>query len=376
LGLPEDVSALMTRSMLVSVVAASAWLVGLSVIAAQQAPAGDRKIWDGVYSEAQAARGKPRFETSCSRCHNVALIGSERGPAVKGNAFWSKWENESLGSLYVKIRDTMPQDGGAAVVSDEVKVDILAYIMAASGIPAGKDDLKLDPAALEGIKIAKKTTVDGVYTSAQADRGKVTYLSGRCGGCHQLDLSGDRGPALKGDDFLTHWENGSLNGLFDKIRETMPPNGAQEVTDDAKIDIVAYLLQSNGFPAGSSELRADAEALGAIDIVRKGQVASVPNFSLVQVVGCLNQGANNAWVLTSTTDPVVTKEESATATALRSAQSKPLGNQTFRLISVASFKPDGHKGQRMEARGLLYRDSADARLNLTSLQPVGPGCER
>ena len=63
-------------------------------------------------------------------------------------------------------------------------------------------------------------------------------------------LDGLVGMDDKGDDFLAHWENGSLATLFDKIRETMPPNGANEVTDDAKADIVAYLLQQNGYPAG------------------------------------------------------------------------------------------------------------------------------
>jgi len=61
---------------------------------------------------------------------------------------------------------------------------------------------------------------DGVYTAAQAERGKANFLSGRCGGCHQLDLSGDRGPTLKGDSFLSHWENGPVNSLFTKISET------------------------------------------------------------------------------------------------------------------------------------------------------------
>ena len=48
--------------------------------AAQQPASGERKIWDGVYTDEQAARGKPRFEASCIRCHNNELIGSERGP--------------------------------------------------------------------------------------------------------------------------------------------------------------------------------------------------------------------------------------------------------------------------------------------------------
>src|ERR1700722_8774874 len=84
----------------------------VSGAAAQQASA-DRKVWDGVFTTEQAARGKPRFEASCSRCHNNELIGSERGPALKGNGFLSKYENDSLAALFTLIRDTMPRDGGA-----------------------------------------------------------------------------------------------------------------------------------------------------------------------------------------------------------------------------------------------------------------------
>ena len=272
------------------------------------------------------------------------------------------------------IRDTMPQDG-PSLLSDEIKADVLAYIMSVNGMPAGSAELKADLRALEEIKIAKKTAFDGVFTAAQADRGKENFLTGRCGGCHKLDLSGDRGPTLKGDDFLAHWDNGSVATLFDKIRETMPPNAPNETTDDAKIDIVAYLLQQNGYPAGKAELRAEADSLGIIDLIRKGQTNTIPNFSLVQVVGCLSPGANNAWTLTRTSDPVLTRDEEPTASALRTAQSKALGAQNFTLVSVVQFKPEGHVGQKVEVRGLLYKDQADARLNLTSLQLLNSTCQ-
>jgi mono/diheme cytochrome c family protein len=360
-----------SKALVLSVVAG--WIAAVASSAAQQ-PLPDKKIWDGIYTAEQAARGKPRFEASCSRCHNIELVGSERGPALKGAAFLNKYDNDNLGSLYTLIRDTMPRDGGAAVVSDEVKIDILSYILSRNDIPAGPDALKLDQNLLESIKIAKRGVTDGVYTAAQAERGKANFLSGRCGGCHQLDLSGDRGPALKGDAFLSHWDNGSLNALFKKISETMPPNSANDTTDEAKIDIVAYLLQQNGFPPGAKELRLDAEALDAIEIARKGGVVGVPNFTLVQVIGCLSLGTNNAWVLTNTTEPVATRQESPTPAVLRDAQGKPLGSQTFQLVSVMSFKPESHKGHKMEARGLLYRDPNEARLNLTSLSMVGGSC--
>ncbi len=350
------------------VVAAAVLLAGAAVASAQQAP-GEKKVWDGVFTSAQAARGKAPFEQFCARCHNIELAGSQRGPALKGTAFWSKFENDNLGTLYTYIRDNMPQDG-PAIVDDPVKADILAYIMSVSGMPTGDAELKADARALEGIKVAKKTTWDGVFTAAQADRGKQNFLAGRCGGCHKLDLTGDRGPALKGDDFIAHWENGSLATLFDKIRETMPPNGAADVTDDAKVDIVAYLLQQNGFPAGQKELRTDTDGLGIIDLVRKGQASVVANFSLVQVVGCLTP-ANRAWTLTRTSDPVITRDEEPTAAALKTAQNKALGAQTFQLVSVTPFNPETHQGQKVEARGLLYKNESDAMLNLTSLQSLG-----
>jgi mono/diheme cytochrome c family protein len=361
----------MSKTVSVFGVAVAMWAAAI-VVSAQQQP-DERKVWDGVFTSAQAARGKAPFERACGRCHNNELAGSERGPSLKGSVFWSKWENEPLGGLYTKIRDTMPQDG-PSLVEDAQKADILAYIMSVNGLPAGSDELKADARELDLIKIAKKTTWDGVFSESQAARGKENFLTGRCGGCHKLDLTGDRGPALKGDDFLAHWENGSVVTLFDKIRETMPPNAPNETTDDAKVDIVAYLLQQNGYPAGKSELRADADSLGIIDLVRKGQASTIPNFSLVQVVGCLTQGSNNAWMLTRTSEPALTRDEEPSAAAVRTAQGKALGSQTFQLVSVVPFKPEGHKGQKVEARGLLYKDQNDARLNLTSLQTLSASC--
>ena len=72
----------MVRKRLTYLILATAWVTMLAIKfsavdvqagqAAQQAGA-DRKIWDGVFTAEQAARGKPRFDASCSRCHNVEL---------------------------------------------------------------------------------------------------------------------------------------------------------------------------------------------------------------------------------------------------------------------------------------------------------------
>jgi mono/diheme cytochrome c family protein len=337
-----------------------------------QSPA--KHIWDGVYSSEQAARGKAAFDLSCSRCHNVALVGSERGPAIKGSPFLSHWEKDNLSGLFTKIRDTMPQ-GGPGTVKDDVKIDILSYILQQNGFPAGTAELKLDLAALEDIPLARKTIWDGVFTKAQAERGKAALLQNGCNGCHGAELAGDRGPALIGERFVTEWENGGVDRLFLKIRDTMPPLNAQQVRPEDKLDIVAYLLEVNGFPSGSTTLGIDD--IENVQIVKQDAAAAGPaNFSLVRAIGCLTRGPNKNWILTTATDPVATKDESSTPATFVEARAEPLGSRTLELISVSpAFNPESQQSHKVEVRGLLYRDAAHTELNLTSLDILDSTCK-
>ena len=334
-----------------------------------------KRIWDGIYSAEQAKRGKAEFDQTCSRCHNLALIGSERGPAIKGSTFLSHWDKGSVADLFIKIRDTMPE-GGPGTLNEDLKIDILSYILQQNGFPAGTDELKKDLSSLEDIRLAKKGIWDGVFTAAQADRGKAALLQNGCNGCHGPELAGDRGPSLKGESFIAAWENGSLNRLFVKIRDTMPPLNAEQVSPTTKVDIVAYLLQVNGFPSGSAELALDPDALDDLQILRKGAVSTLaPNFALVQVFGCLTQNSDGRWLLSNSTEPTATKDETPTPTTLKQGESQALGTQRFELVSVTkSFQAESHKGHKMEARGLLYREATYAELNLTSLKMVAPSC--
>jgi S-disulfanyl-L-cysteine oxidoreductase SoxD len=347
-------------------------LCGFRTSYAQTTPKG---IWDGIYTAEQAKRGKAEFDQTCSRCHNLALIGSERGPAIKGSTFLSHWDKGSVADLFIKIRDTMPE-GGPGTLNEDTKIDILSYILQQNGFPAGTVELKKDLPSLEDIQLAKKGIWDGVFTAEQAARGKTALLQNGCNGCHGPELAGDRGPSLKGERFVSAWENGSLNRLFVKLRDTMPPLNAEQVSPNTKIDIIAYLLQVNGFPSGPAELGFDADALEGLQIVRKGaDNGAAPNFALVQVLGCLTQNPNGGWVLSNSTEPSTTKDETATPAGLKTAEANPLGTQTFELVSVtSSFQAESHKGHKMEARGLLYREPNHAELNLTSLAMIAPNC--
>jgi len=210
----------------------------------------------------------------------------------------------------------------------------------------------------------------GIFTDEQADRGKANFAQS-CTRCHGQDLAGLTAPSLNGNRFITAWENENLYKLFVKVRDTMPPNFGTILTDEAKLDVVTFLLRTNGYPAGPQELKVDAESLENIQIVRKGATQVVSNFSVVRVVGCLAPGPNNTWTVNDTTEPVLSRDQPSTPEELKRAEGLASGKQTFRLVSVAGFDVQQHSGKKIDVKGLLYKDDTDARINVTSLQMVG-----
>jgi len=214
----------------------------------------------------------------------------------------------------------------------------------------------------------------GIFTAAQAARGKETFTNA-CLRCHGGDLTGVTGPALTGDRFYQSWGGEPVDRLFLKIRDTMPPNFGTVLDDKAKLDVVTYILQTNGFPAGAGELAVGSDDLASAQILKKGQQAAVQNFSLVQTVGCLVKGDGASWKLARTAEPLSTREDAPSPQALQSAASRPLGTRTFLLISVVPFSPASYVGQKVEARGLVYIDPADSKITLTSLKPTGESCQ-
>jgi len=106
-----------------------------------------------------------------------------------------------------------------------------------------------------------RTVWDGVYTDAQAERGRASYQQS-CVGCHRDDLRGDNtAPSLVGESFTFLWGDMEVGELSARIQKLMPPQGPGSLPAQTYIDIVAFMLQKNAFPAGSVELSADPAAL-------------------------------------------------------------------------------------------------------------------
>jgi mono/diheme cytochrome c family protein len=217
---------------------------------------------------------------------------------------------------------------------------------------------------------------DGVYTPAQAERGKATF-DVSCSRCHNADLSGsERGPTLTGERFLGNWLDGSLEPLFSFIRDSMPQGSANIVNDDSKADVLAYILQRNSFPPGKTELTANTARLDTMQILRKGTEPGLQNLSFVQVVGCLELGPGNRWVLTHSSARPGTRERTVAAAELERARTRALGEETYTLVSAASFSPDTRRGHKVAAKGLLYRQPGDFRVNVTALETLADSCGR
>ncbi|HEY1303265.1 MAG TPA: cytochrome c [Vicinamibacterales bacterium] len=217
---------------------------------------------------------------------------------------------------------------------------------------------------------------DGVYTTTQAGRGKATF-DVSCSRCHNSDLSGsERGPTLVGDKFLSNWLDGSLDALFSFIRDQMPQGSANIVSDESKADILAYILQRNSFPTGTTELTTNGAKLDTIQVLRKGTAPGLQNLSFVQVVGCLEPGPDNRWVLTHSSARPGNRARVVSAGEVERARARALGEDTFTLVSATPFAPAKRQGHKVAAKGLLYRQPGDYRLNVTALETVADTCAR
>jgi cytochrome c len=120
---------------------------------------------------------------------------------------------------------------------------------------------------------------DGVYTAAQAGRGRVAYER-HCGGCHGEDMRGAdrvrfspaqaaRTPPLVGAQFTSQWDGRSLGELFDRIRISMPEQNPGSLSGQTVADILALLLQQGRYPAGREELPPVRQELDAIVFLKE-----------------------------------------------------------------------------------------------------------
>ena len=104
------------------------------------------------------------------------------------------------------------------------------------------------------------------FTAAQVAAGKTAYNS-NCAVCHGSTMTnGTFGTPLAGQYFQTTWTGKSLRAFYDRAHKTMPPAAPGSLPKDSYANIVAYILDLNGFKSGDTPLAAGGEGLDKMTI--------------------------------------------------------------------------------------------------------------
>ena len=104
---------------------------------------GQRTVWDGVYTEAQAERGGVQYTESCAGCHAPDLRGNTTSPSLVGLSFTFLWGEHTVGELFGQIQQLMPTDRPNSLPAQTYR-DIVAFILKANSYPAGEQQLEAD----------------------------------------------------------------------------------------------------------------------------------------------------------------------------------------------------------------------------------------
>lgn len=111
--------------------------------------------------------------------------------------------------------------------------------------PAPAETAEPESAAAE-TSTEEPTTMDAIYTVAQAQRGEEVYQE-LCSECH--DTEDWTEPAFQG-----RWTDQSTFQLWYYINDRMPYDNPWSLSRQQVTDVMTYIFQLNDLPAGDEEL--------------------------------------------------------------------------------------------------------------------------
>lgn len=243
---------------------------------------------------------------------------------------------------------------------------VFAYAVASSVVLGSAQD---GAGAGGGTDPTIRSIWDGVFTGAQAERGRTFYLAS-CAECHGADLRGGEYSAIAGDRFWASWQDRTVGELLTQISENMPfsDDGSRKGTLGASTyaDIVAHILKVNTFPVGTSNLT--EQSIAEVTIAREEGPGELPSGSFAHVVGCLARGQGRNWRLIRGSAPArVTAGNEPDVTL-------PLGNREYNLMFVITSL-DTFVGHRMSVRATLMGEGGTGGLNVGAIRSVAETCE-
>ena len=129
--------------------------IALLPLATAMVLAQEQSVWDGIYTDEQANRGKQLYSDACASCHGPELTGGEMAPPLVGGDFTADWNGLTVGDLFERIRISMPQNAPGSLTGAQ-NADILAFVLQANKFPSGMTELGKDAMRLKSIKFETK----------------------------------------------------------------------------------------------------------------------------------------------------------------------------------------------------------------------------
>jgi S-disulfanyl-L-cysteine oxidoreductase SoxD len=124
---------------------------GSGLLLAQAATTRPRSVWDGVYTDAQAARATATFSQSCANCHTLTSDGNR---PLTGDPFWKGFTQKTVADLLTFVKTNMPNGVNAGSLPAPAYNDLVALILKSNGFPAGATEVAPDTVA--GVQIIPK----------------------------------------------------------------------------------------------------------------------------------------------------------------------------------------------------------------------------
>ncbi|MBU6487887.1 MAG: c-type cytochrome [Burkholderiales bacterium] len=170
--------------------------------------------------------------------------------------------------------DTMQADGRladltrawlppASIQDARARTVVFAYLD--GPVPGARSGLlreARDSARMRG-RIVKVSDAAATAAAPSFDRAQVAHgkrlFAANCAKCHGADLQGVTAPALSGAAFAPASNSHlTIGGIYNYMATNMPADRPGKLKDSEYADLMAYLLNANGYPTTSAKLTADA----------------------------------------------------------------------------------------------------------------------
>jgi PQQ-dependent dehydrogenase (methanol/ethanol family) len=129
------------------------------------------------FSAEQVGQGRYQYAQHCAVCHGTQSQGGG-APALKGAEFVAQWHSKTLKEFYDYVHDSMPL-GQGGTLEGQVYADIVAFLLAQSGVPAGNEKFTPATPMERALSLGGSVAVGGLPAIAGSNQVKIGALYGK-----------------------------------------------------------------------------------------------------------------------------------------------------------------------------------------------------